>query len=165
MLVVKHLNCGKAGKYVYAQCFGLLGQPAGELAQADDEIAAIVEAVRTQEAWGRERTGFTEKQKAVARHRLRQRCTAFLPVGQQLGQGARGHDRTAKNMRAWLRALFQHAHGQLAAMLDGELPQANRSGEAGLTGADDNDVERHGFAWSEISHAQGSGSVGSNTRL
>ncbi len=57
-------------------------------------------------------------------------------------------------MRADLRALFEHDHGDLAAFLGGELLQLDRGCEAGGAGADDHHVELHGFAFYFVGHGE-----------
>ena len=49
-------------------------------------------------------------------------------------------------MRADLGALLQHDDGELLARLGGKLLQPDRGGEPRRSGADDDDVELHGFA-------------------
>jgi hypothetical protein len=45
-LVVQHFGGGKAGEDLHAQRLGLLAQPFGDRAQADDVVAVVVEARR-----------------------------------------------------------------------------------------------------------------------
>ena len=50
-------------------------------------------------------------------------------------------------MRADLRALLQHHHGDFLALLGRELLEPDRRGEPGGAGADNDDVEFHGLAF------------------
>ena len=92
------------------------------------------------------RAGLGQEQEAVVGDRLVQRRAVFLPVGNQLVERARVHDRAGQDVRAGLRALLEHARPRLLALLGGELLQADRRGQAGRAAADDDDVVFHRFA-------------------
>ena len=85
--------------------------------------------------------------KRSSRDRRFERRALRLPVGQELVQRARIHDRAREDVRADLRAFLDEAHGDLAARGGGELLQADRRAETRGAAADDHDVEFHGFAW------------------
>ena len=145
VVAVQHLGCGEAGEDRHFQRLGLLRQPAGHFAQADDVVAFVVEALRQQRVGRAARAGFAEEQEFVTGDLLLQRCAALGPVREQLGQRARIHHRTRQHVRAWFGPLLQHAHRQLAAGFDRALAQADRGGQAGGAGADDHHVEFHYF--------------------
>ncbi len=141
----QHFGGGKAREDRHFQRLGLLRQPAGHFAQADDVVAFVVEALRQQRVGRAACAGLAEEQEFVAGDLLLQRCAAFGPVREQFGQCAWVHHRTGEHVRARFGALFQHAYRQLATGFDRALAQADRGGQAGRTGADDHHVELHYF--------------------
>jgi hypothetical protein len=147
VLRVQHLGSREAGEDLDAERFGLLGQPAHHVAQADDVVAVVAEAVREQEE--RRRRGaaaFLEEQEAVGRDRLIQRRPLLLPVGNQLAQSARIHDRAGQDVRAGLGPLLEHDNRDLLRTFGGELLQTDRRRQTGRAGANDGDVVLHRFA-------------------
>ena len=83
-----------------------------------------------------------EEDEAVVAGRGEQRGATLLPVGQQLGQGARLDHRAGEDVRADLAALFHHAHGGLRR----QLLQPDGGGQARGPCAHDHDVELHCLA-------------------
>ena len=83
---VEHLGRGKAGKDLDAERLGLRREPAHDVAEADDVVAVVVEAVGQERVRRRRRAGLGEEEEAVAGDRLVERRAVFLPVGQQLGR-------------------------------------------------------------------------------
>ena len=79
----------------------------------------------------------------VLRDRHGERAVELAPVGQQLVERPRIDDRAGEDVGADLGAFFEDADGKLAARFGGELLQADRGGEAGRAGADDDDVIGH----------------------
>ena len=145
-VVVEHLGGGEAGIDFHAQRLGLLGQPAAQVAQADDVVAVIAEAGRQEQVRHLEPAPFGEKKEPVFADRRIERRAALLPVGQQFVERARIENRTGQDMRADFRAFFEDADLNLRALLLGKLLQANRGGQAGRAGADDHDIVFHRFA-------------------
>ena len=143
ILGVQHLGRGEAREDLDAQRLGLLRQPAAHVAQADDVVAVVVHLRRRRQADGSLRG--QEQEPVLARRRV-ERGALLAPVGDQLVEGARLHHRAGEDMGADLRALLEHADRELAAMLDGELPQADRGGQPGGPGTDDHDVVVHPIA-------------------
>src|SRR5690606_41281552 len=72
-----------------------------------------------------------------------QRRAALAPVGYQLAEGTRVHDRARQDVCADLGALVDDAHADLGAPVGGELLQTDGGREAGGPAADDHDVELH----------------------
>jgi hypothetical protein len=72
-----------------------------------------------------------------------ERAVKLAPVGQQLLDRPRIDHRARQDVGADLRALLQDADRKVAPGLGGELLEADRGGEAGRAGANDNDVISH----------------------
>ncbi|MNM65561.1 hypothetical protein D3C81_770130 [compost metagenome] len=145
VVAVQHFGGGKAGEDRHFQRFRLLRQPAGDLAQADDVVAFVVEALGQQRVWGGACAGLAEEQELVAGDLLLQRCAALGPVREQFGQRARVHHRTGQHVRAGLGTLLQHTDRQFTTGFDRALAQTDRGGQAGRAGTDDDHVEFHDF--------------------
>ena len=143
---VQHLGRGKAGEDLDAERFGLRRQPAHDVAEADDVVAFVAEAIGQQGMRRRRRAGLGEEEELVAGDRLVERRALFLPVGDQLVDGARIHDRAREDVRAGLRALLEDDDRDLVRALGGELLEADRGGQPGRAGADDRDVVFHRLA-------------------
>ena len=146
IFVVQNFSTREAREDFHAQRLSLLAQPFGERAQADD-VVAVVGVNGGQQHVGHAGAGlFAEEHDGIVRHRLVQRRAAFFPIGEQLVQRNRVHDRARQNVRARLRAFFQHDDRDIRAFFSGELLQAD--GRRQTTGAatDDDDVVFHGFA-------------------
>ena len=151
-LVVQHLRRGEAGEDFHAERLGLLRQPAGDCAEADDVVAFVVEALGQQPVRGGLRAGFIEEQELVLRHRLFQRRTTFLPIGEQLVQRLRVHDRARQDVRARLGAFFQHADREFAARFRRQLLEPDRERQTCRPRADGDDVVFHHVAF-DVAHA------------
>jgi hypothetical protein len=122
----------------------LLSQPTGHSAQADDVVAFVVEVVGHEGVGGLEDTGFIrQKQHFVRRDGLVQRGAQFLPVGEQLGDGAWVHHGARQDVRTRLRALFEHNDVDFLAGLFSQLLETNGRGQTARAGADDHDVVFH----------------------
>ncbi len=152
VLVVQHLGGREAREDLHAQRLGLLAEPAHEVRQADDVVAFVMEALGQQRRRRAARAGLVQEQELVLGDRLVQRRAQFLPVRQQFVQRARVHDRARQDVGAGLRALFQHADIDFAAIVLRQLFQADGGRQAGGTAADDDDVVFHGFAGAELLH-------------
>ncbi|MCY1510845.1 hypothetical protein D9M68_452340 [compost metagenome] len=150
VLVVEHFGGREAGEDFHAEVLGLLRQPLGEGAQADDVVAVVLEAGR-QEGVGRAQARlFAQEHHGVVGHGLVQRGAEFLPVGQQLVERARVHDGARQDVRAGLGTLLEHHDGDFLLLLGGELLEADRGREAGGAAADHDHVVFHGFARAEL---------------
>ena len=146
VIVVEHFSRREAGKDLDPQGLGLLRHPANHVAQADDVVAVIPEAVRQQKFRRGARTGFIQEQELVLRDLLLKRRAERVPVGQQFVERARIHDRAAEDVGAGLRALFENHHGHLGTSRRGALFEPDRRGQAAGPAAHDHDVVVHGFA-------------------
>ena len=150
VLVVEHLGGRETREDLHAQALGLLGQPACEVGQAQDVVAVVVEALGQQEIGRAAGALLAGEEEDVLGHRLVQRRAQLLPVGKQLVQRARVHDRAREDVGAGLRALFQHHHRHVLAVLGRELLEPDRRGQAGRAAAHHHHVVFHGFARSVL---------------
>ena len=143
VLVVQHLGRGEARIDLDAQLLGLGRQPAAEHPEADDVVAVIVHLRRVGQLVG---LRLRQVDEVVFGRRRIERRALFLPVRNQLVQGARFQHGARKQMRAHFRALFQDADGNLALLLGCQLFQPDRRTQARWPGADDHDIVFHYFA-------------------
>jgi DNA polymerase len=81
LFIEQQFRAGKTGKNIHAQRFGLGAQPAAELAEADDVIAVILEALRQSKIRHVDAAAVGEKAEAVAADRRVQRRVLGLPIG------------------------------------------------------------------------------------
>jgi len=125
--VVQHFGRGEPRIDLDAQRFGLLRQPAAEIAEADDVIAVIRHLRRRRQA---QRTGFRQQQEAVFRRRSGERGALFAPVRDQLAQYPRLEHRPGQDVGADLGALLDDAYAELTFAGRGELLQSDRRSEA-----------------------------------
>ena len=91
-VVVQHLCRSKAREDFHAQGLGLLCEPAGDIAQADDVIAMVVGKRRQQKIGHAKRPFFAKEHDGVVRHRLVKWRAALFPVWKKLGQRLGIHD-------------------------------------------------------------------------
>ena len=144
LAVVEELRARRLGQDVDPQLLGLLRQPAADIAEADDVVALVVHLRRRGQADG---AGLGEIEELVLPGRGLERGALLLPVRDQLGERARLDHRTGEDVRPHLRALLEHADGDLPALLRRELAQPDRRRQAGRAGADDHDVVGHRLAF------------------
>src|SRR6185437_3759064 len=142
-LVVEHLGGGEAGVDLDAERLGLAGEPATDIAEADDIVAVIVHLRRRRQA---DRPRRREEDEAVLGRRRVERRAARLPVGNELVEGARLDHRPREDMGADLRTLLDDADGDLARGFLRQLLQPDRGGEARGAGPDDHDIVFHRLA-------------------
>ena len=143
VLVIEDFSGGEAGIDFDAEGFGLLAQPTAEVAEADDVVTVIAHLRRRRQL---ERAAFAEIEQAVFSGRRVQRRTAFLPVGEELGQRTRFEHGAGQDVGTDFGALFQQTHRDFAAGLCSQLLDADRSGEPRRAAADDHDVVFHCIA-------------------
>src|SRR6185312_4817097 len=101
-VIEQHFGAGKAGIDLDAERLGLFGEPATEIAEANDVIAAVMHLRRRLQAEG---AALGQKQKPVIGRRRHQRRAALFPIGEKLLEGSRLEYRTRENMRADLGTL------------------------------------------------------------
>ncbi len=87
-----------------------------------------------------------QEQETVLADRRVERRVLLLPVGNKLVQRARIHDGAGEDVRADLRAFFQHAYADFTVRRRGKLLQTYRGGESRRSGADHDHVIFHYFA-------------------
>ncbi len=141
-LVIEHLRRGEARIDLHPQPLGLLGEPAAEIAQADDVIALVVHLGRRRQA---ERALLRQQQEIVVDRRRVEGRSLLPPVGDQLIEGNGLEDRAGEDMGADLGSLLDDADRGLAPRGGGELLQADRRRQAGGAAADDHHVIAHRF--------------------
>ena len=142
-LVEQHLGGREAGENLDAQRLGLSGEPAADVAQAHDVVAAVVHLRRGGQT---DRVRFGQEKELVPGDGRVQGRALVLPVGNQLVERPRLHDRAREDMRADFRPLLDHADRDLPARLQGQLTQPDRRGETGRPRAHDDHVELHALA-------------------
>ncbi|ABA50132.1 hypothetical protein BURPS1710b_1868 [Burkholderia pseudomallei 1710b] len=146
VVVIEDLGGREAREDLDAQGFRLLAEPARDVAEADHVIAVVLEIVRQCPVGYLERAFLGQEQEAVLGDVDVERRPLFLPVGEQFGDRARVHHGARQDVRADLRALFEHAHADFRTFLGGELLEPDGRRQACGAAADDHDVVFHRFA-------------------
>ena len=141
--IVQHFGRGEARIDLDAERLGLRRQPAADIAERADKAMMIVHQRRHRDApaAGSPTRGHPVEL-VVLDLRLQRTIGVLAPIRNQFVERHRIDHRAGQNMRADFRALLHHDHRQIGV----ELLQPDRSGEARRPGADDHDVEFHGFA-------------------
>ncbi|MCY1298145.1 hypothetical protein D9M70_476170 [compost metagenome] len=148
VLVDQRFLGGEARVDLDAQAFGLLGQPAAQVAQGDDVVAFVVHGLGYEEVRYLDRAfGALQQIDVVTLHRGVQRRFQFLPVGEQFVQRTRLEDSTGENVSTDFGTLLDHADTDLLTSFGGFLFQSACGGQPGGAGADDDDVEFHVLAF------------------
>jgi hypothetical protein len=142
----EHVRGGEAGIDLDAQRFGLASHPAADVPEARDVVAVVPEAFREHPSGNAACGRSGEEEEPVLGDGLVQRGAARLPVREELRERHRIDHRAGEDVRADLRSLLDHAHGELAARGRRQLLQPDRRGEARGAGAHDHDVVLHRFA-------------------
>ena len=148
LFVEQHFGRGEAGEDLDAERFGLLAQPAHDIAQADDVIAVVLEAARQHPMRHMMAAGFVEEQEPVFGHGLIQGRAALFPVGEEFVERTRVHDRTRQDVGSELRAFFDHA--DIDVRID--LLEADGGGEAAGATANHDHIVFHRFARAVFFH-------------
>ena len=144
VLVEQHLGGGEARIDLDTQCLGLAGEPAAELAEADDIVAAVAHLRRRRQA---KRPALGEEQEAVLARLGVERRPTLAPIGQQLVERAWLQHRAREDMGAHLGALLEDADAEFHIMLERQLLQPDRRRQPGRAGADDHHVVLHRVAF------------------
>jgi hypothetical protein len=143
VLAIDHLGGGEAGIDFDTERFRLGGEPAADIAERADIAAMVVHQRRHQEIRQPHagRAGHPVEM-VIGDLRLQRTIGILAPARQQLVETGRIDDGAGQDMGADLGALFHHHHAEIGV----ELLQADGRAQAGRTGADDDNVEFHGFA-------------------
>ena len=152
IFVVEYFAGGKAGEDLDAQTFGLFCQPAAQVTQGNDVVPFVVHGLGYEQV--RHflclfRAG--EVVDLVAGDLGVHRSAHFLPVGKQLVQGARLKHRTGENMGTDFGAFLYHDHTDFLTGFLGDLAQTAGGCQTGRTGADDDYIDFHRFAFHSLS--------------
>ena len=152
VLVIEHFGGGEAGEHFDTEAFRLFGEPAAQVAQGNNVVALVVHGL------GHERVGHLgaflgagEVEDFVAADFGVQRGAEFFPVGEQLVKRARLEYRAGEDMGAYFRAFLHHHDAEFLTAFLGDLTQAACGCQTGRTGADDDDVDFHRFAFHSLS--------------
>ncbi len=141
--LIEHFGAGHARIDFDAQGFGLLGQPARQVAEAGDIATVIIHIAGFGQGRDVQRALGAEIDELVGRNGGFQRRAQFFPIREQLGQARRIDDRARQDMGADFRALFQHGDADLGPVLRGLLFQADRRRKARRPATDDHDIVVH----------------------
>ena len=72
-------------------------------------------------------------------------CPLIAPIGEELVERPRLEQGSGEDVRPHLRTFFENGDADLHAPIACLLSQATTAGEAGRAGADNDDIEFHGF--------------------
>ena len=106
----------------------------------------VLKALRQQEVGRAKRGLLAQKHHGVVGDRLVERRAQLFPVWNQLAERYGVHDGAREDVRAGLRALFQHHDRNFMAFFFGQLLQADGGGQAGRAAPHHHHVVLHGFA-------------------
>ena len=144
VVVVQHLGPGKPGIDLDPELLGLRRQPAAQIAEADDVVAAVVHLRRRRQP---ERPAARQIQEPVLGGGRVERRAALAPVRDQFVERARLQHRARQDMRADFRALLDDADADLGLGGGRELLQTDRRREPRRPGPDDDHVVFHPLAF------------------
>jgi hypothetical protein len=147
ILVEQHLGAGEAGIDLDAQRFGLLAQPAADIAERNDVIALVMEALGQQPVGHLEAVVLGKDEEAVLADRGVERRAVLLPVGQQFVECPRIDDGAGEDVGADLGTFLDLADGNLLFPLRRQLLQAYGGRQPRGAAPDDDNVEFHRFAF------------------
>ena len=111
---IQHLGGREARIDLDAERFGLLCEPAAQVAKAADVVAVIAHERREQRGRDAIRLVLGQDEETVFGNRCRERRALRLPVGDQLGERARIDDGAGKDVGADLGSLLEDAHRYVA---------------------------------------------------
>ena len=159
---VEHFRRGEAGENHHLQLFRLLGEPAAEVAEADDVVAPVVHLGRRRHA---DRAPCAKEQESVVGSRRVEGCAALLPVREQFVERARFDNCAGEDMSTDLRALLDQAHRELPAVLDSKLSKPDCRTQTGGSAADDDDIEFHRLSFHPVHPPDAAGAIEPGTDL
>ncbi len=142
----------KARIHLNAQCFGLFGQPAAQVAQRDDVVAMVVHGLGHEEV--RQLGGFFcagEHIDVIALDLGVQRGAQLFPVREEFVQGTRLEYRTGENVGADFGAFFYDTDADFLFGFSGLLFDLACSCQARGAGTYDDNVKLHEFAFHNLS--------------
>ncbi len=140
-IVEQHFGRREPGEDLHAQRFGLLRQPAAQIAERAGVVALVAHQRRHGEVRHLPLALRAQHPVVVLGHRHSRQRAGLAPVGQQFVERAGIDHRAREDVRADLGALFEHHHFERVV----ELLEPDRRGEARRARADDDDVDRHRF--------------------
>ena len=145
--VVEHVGRGEARQHVAAERLGLAREPLAEIAEADDEVAAIVECARHERLRQTQAAACgAQPFDALCRHRRLHRRAPLAPIREQLVERARLEHGARHDVRANGRALLDDTDRELSIRGARELREPTRRREARRARADHDDIELHTLA-------------------
>ena len=154
LFVVQHFGRSEARIDFDPERLGLARQPAAHIAERADIAMMIVHQRRHREARQRDRRARRHPVELVDLDLGLERAVGVLaPVRNQLVERHRIDHRAGQNMRADFGAFLHHDDPEIGI----ELLQPDRGGKARRPGADDHDIEFHGFARRKLFSAHESG--------
>jgi hypothetical protein len=131
-----------AGENLHPQRLGLLGHPAADIAHRHDIATMVRQDRRHRPGRHRECAARAQDEEAILGHGHLDRRALVLPVGDQPVQRRRVQHGARQDMRANLRALFQHHHVEIGI----ELFEPDRRRQARRPRPDDHNVIVHFLA-------------------
>ena len=146
---IKQLRGGEARINLDAERLGFGGEKAADGTEGADETAGIAHQRRREKEWQTNRLLFRQPIKTIVADFGRQRPVGIAsPFRQQSVERHRVAHRAGKDMRAHFRALLHDDDGNVGR----DLLEPDPRREPRRSGADDDDVEFHGFAGGQVGH-------------
>ncbi|EAV43418.1 hypothetical protein SIAM614_06528 [Stappia aggregata IAM 12614] len=149
VVVIEDFGSSKARVDFNTEGFGLLGEPAADVAKRDDIVAVVVHEFRHEHVRQAHGASRPQNEEMVVGDRRLDRRVFFAPFRKQLVESDRVDHGTGENMRADFRPFFQYDDAQLFALVIGDLFQPDRGCQARRPGADDNDIHIHALAFAK----------------
>ena len=145
--VVEHVGGGEARQHVAAERFRLAREPLAQLAETDDEVAAIVECARHERLRQPQAAACgAQPFDPLCRHRRLQRRSPLTPIREQLVERTRLEHGARHDVRANGCALLDDTDRELSIRGTRELREPARRREARRPRANHHDIELHALA-------------------
>ena len=152
LVIVEHLDRGKTRIDFDTKRLGLARQPATKLPKRANVAVMIVHQRRHHEIRQADRAGFRHPVEAIILDLCLQRTIGiFAPIRNELVERDGIHHSAGQNMRADFRTLLDHNNRKFGV----ELLQPDRRAKSRRPGADDHDIELHGFTRRQFFVAHG----------